>query len=238
MTLPYDSAERVATYDTDMAAMHPHRATMIDIGLAFLPFAHDAPLVALDLGLGTGFFSKRFLDTFTSATVIAIEAAPAMVAMARTRLAEQTSRVDIRVGDFRDLGGLVSPWERGHVVLSSYALHHLTTEEKTAVARRALQFLEPGGWWLNADLIVAASAVVEARIQQLRVEGIVRRAGWRDERFKDGAATRAFLDALEARDRDQPITLEQELAVLRDAGFAHAAPIWVEHREAVTVAVK
>jgi hypothetical protein len=126
------------------------------------------------------------------------------------------------------------------VVFSSFALHHLSREEKVAVARAARALAKPGGWFLNADIVAADSPDLEARIQALRVEGIVRRAAAAaappDARFATAAAARRFLDELEARDGDQPLTLAADLAVLRDAGLRDAAALWTEFREAVTCA--
>lgn len=234
----YDSPDRVASYDADMDIMHPNRPRMVRAAIGFLPFAADEPMAVLDLGIGTGYFARQLLEAFPRARLIGIDVAPAMLASARTRLRDMEDRVDLRVGDVRELRGAVSVWERGQAVISSYALHHLSRWDKTDTLRQARQFLEPGGWLLNADLIVADGPEMEARIQALRVDGIVQRAGWRDERFADAVRTRAFLDELEARDGDQPQTLEVELAVLREAGFEEVGPIWIDHREAVTVGLR
>ncbi|MFN8062376.1 MAG: class I SAM-dependent methyltransferase [Vicinamibacterales bacterium] len=238
MSNPYDVPARVAAYDADMDAMHPNRPKMMDAALAMLPFEPTQAFTALDLGIGTGLFTDRLLRAFPHASVIAIDLAPSMIALAKERLGERAARVDFRVGSFTELSSLVSMWERGHLVVSAYALHHLSREDKVETLRQAHRFLEPGGWCVNADLVVAESPALEARIQQLRVAGIVRRAGFRDERFKDASATRAFLDDLEAKDGDRPQTLADDLAALRAAGFRDAGLVWMEHREAVTVGVR
>ena len=56
-----------------------------------------------------------------------------------------------------------------------------------------VELLLPGGWFINADLIVADSPELESRLQELRVAGIVERAGGSDNRFADSASTRQFL---------------------------------------------
>ena len=94
--------------------------------------------------------------------------------------------------------------------------------------------LKPGGWFLNADLTAAADKLTEARIQEIRVSGIVHRAGGRDRRFLTASSTRAFLDDLEARDNDKPLTLMEDLKILREAGLDNASVFWVEYREAIT----
>jgi tRNA (cmo5U34)-methyltransferase len=230
----YDLPERVASYDADMDLMHPKRPKMVEIALEVLPFDPDASFMALDLGVGTGFFTQAVLRNFPNSHVIAIDGASAMVEMAKARLGAQAHRVHSRVGDFRSLKRLLAAGESGELVYSSYALHHLTADEKLSAVRDALNFLRPGGWFLNADLIVAPSPEVEARIQQIRVQGIVRRAAGRDIRFADTALTRKFLDDLEARDQDKPLTLSEDLRILKDAGLGNARVFWTEYREAVT----
>jgi hypothetical protein len=58
----YDLPERVRRYDADMDIMHPLRWKMIEVALELLPFHQTRSLMALDLGVGTGVFSKQFLE--------------------------------------------------------------------------------------------------------------------------------------------------------------------------------
>ncbi len=233
----YDVPERIASYDRDMDVMHPNRHRMVRVALELLPFERDRDFLALDLGSGTGFFTQRLLEAFPNARVIAVDGARSMVEAAAERLGPLARSVDFRTGDFRDLGRLLKPGETGAAVISAYALHHIDHDAKVAVVRRCLEFLEPGGWFLNADLVVAESERLEERIQELRVAGIVRRAG-SDPRFNESTRVRAFLDDLEAKEGDQPLPLTEDLEVLRRAGLEHVGVFWSEHREAVTGGVK
>src|SRR5216683_2995481 len=125
----YDIPERVASYDSDMDLMHPNRSKMVEIVLELLPFPLDAAFTALDLGVGTGFFSRAVLTRFPNCRVIAVDGAAAMVEMATSRLGAMADRVDFRIGDFRHLKELLAASERGDLVYSAYALHHLTRQE-------------------------------------------------------------------------------------------------------------
>lgn len=229
----YNLRKRVAAYDADMELMHPNRSKMVQIALEVLPFESDARLKALDLGVGTGYFTERFLEAFPQSKVYGLDGAESMVDLAKARLGGRGKNVDFRVGDFRDLAELLTDVEGIDVVYSSYALHHLTREEKTSVVREAVSLLRVGGWFVNADIIAADTPDVETRIQEIRVNGIVERAGGIDPRFRDYDATRRFLDELEANEGDQPLTLKDDLRVLRDAGLHDVAIFWLEYREAV-----
>jgi tRNA (cmo5U34)-methyltransferase len=228
----YDAADRVQAYDADMDLMHPLRHKMIAVALEVLPFDRQAELRALDLGVGTGFFAARFLEFFPRATVVAVDGAEAMLSFCQARLGEQAKRVEFVISDFQRLGRHHIPGGAVDAVFSAYALHHLPAGEKKQLIETSLALLKPGGWFLNADLVVAQEQAVERRIQQLRVEGVVSRASG-DSRFLTPAATRAFLDQLEEDEKDQPLPLLEDLAIARAAGLTAVEVFWKEYREAV-----
>ena len=172
----YDMASRVATYDADMEVMHPNRARMVDVTLEFLPFPNDMEVQVLELGAGTGYLTQRLLALYPRARVVAIDGAESMVELATCRLGALNERVSFRIGDFREIDRLVEPDLRFDAVVSSYALHHLDSVEKTRVVAHAAACLGPGGWFINSDLIESTSGVIKDRTQQLRVAGIVQRA--------------------------------------------------------------
>src|SRR3972149_3146564 len=203
----FDAPEKVAAYDADMELMHPNRSRMVEIAIEALPFEPDAGLTALDLGAGTGYFTARFLEAYPRAKVIAVDGAAAMLELAKARLGSAGESVDFCLGDLRDLRRLVPAPDGFDVAYSSYALHHLDRRDKTALIGDVLTLLRPGGWFVNADIIVADAPEVEARLQQLRVDGIVRRAGGADQRFADHETARRYLDEMEARGGDQPLPL-------------------------------
>jgi Methylase involved in ubiquinone/menaquinone biosynthesis len=230
----YDVSQRVKTYDADMELMHPNRSKMVQIALELLPFPTTTALRAIDLGIGTGYFTECFLNKFPNGRVFGIDGAPAMIELAKARLKSLESRVECAIGDFRRLQELAAGADTVDVIFSSYALHHLSRSDKDAVLKQIVALLVPGGWFLNADLIVADSAELETRLQQIRIAGIVERAGGADGRFADSALTRQFLADLELKEADQPLTLAEDLAVLRSSGLKNVSAFWLEYREAVS----
>ena len=230
----YDVSQRVESYDADMELMHPNRSKMAQIAFEILPFPKTAALHAIDLGIGTGYFTERFLNHFPNGKVLGIDGAQAMIELAKGRLRSLASRVQFVAGDFRKLRRLAGDVEPADVVFSAYALHHLNRPDKEAVLREVVELLAPGGWFVNADLIVADSPEVENRVQQIRVAGLMQRAGGSDNRFADSASARRFLDDLEANEGDQPLTLAEDLAILRSSGLKNVSAFWCEYRELVS----
>ena len=230
----YDVSQRVKTYDADMELMHPNRSKMVQIAIEVLPFSSRAALRAIDLGIGTGYFTEQFLNHFANSRVLGVDGAQAMVELARERLRSLTARVDFAIGDFRQLQQLVPGAATVDVVFSAYALHHLSRPDKETVLKHVVELLVPGGWFVNADLIVANSPELESRLQELRVAGIVERASGSDNRFAGSASTRRFLADLEQNERDQPLTLAEDLALLQSFGLKNVSAFWLEYRELVS----
>ena len=231
----YDVSQRVKTYDADMELMHPNRSKMVQVALEVLPFPKTAALRAIDLGIGTGYFTERFLDNFPNSRVLGIDGAHAMIELAKARLTSLASpRVRFVIGDFRKLQELAPGAGPVDVVFSAYALHHLGRTDKETVLRQVVELLVPGGWFVNADLIVADSPELESRLQEIRIAGIAERARGTDNRFTDLASTGRFLADLEKNERDQPLTLAEDLEVLRSSGLKNVSAFWLEYRELVS----
>ena len=230
----YDVSQRVKTYDADMELMHPNRSKMVQIAIEVLPFPRTAALRAIDLGIGTGYFTEQFLKHFPNSRVLGIDGAQAMIDLAKARLTSLASRVQFVIGDFRKLQELAPDAGTIDVVFSAYALHHLSRADKETVLRQVGELLVPCGWFVNADLIVADSPELEGRLQEIRVAGIVERAHGSDNRFADSASTRRFLADLEKKEADQPLTLSEDLEVLRSSGLKNVSAFWLEYRELVS----
>src|SRR6266513_317025 len=160
----YDVSQRVKTYDADMELMHPNRSKMVQVAIEVLPFPKTAALRAIDLGIGTGYFTERFLNGFPNSRVLGIDGAQAMIELAKARLKSFASRVQLVIGDFRQLQELAPHAGTIDVVFSAYALHHLSRRDKETVLRQLVELLVPNGWFVNADLIVADSPQLESRL--------------------------------------------------------------------------
>ena len=71
----YDVSQRVKTYDADMELMHPNRSKMVQVAIEVLPFPRTTALRAIDLGIGSGYFTERFLNQFPNSRVVGIDGA-------------------------------------------------------------------------------------------------------------------------------------------------------------------
>jgi len=230
----YTPRDRVSRYDYDMAIMHPNRDAMVEALVGALPFDSHTSCDVLDLGIGTGILAGAILKSFPAIRVTGIDGAESMLDAARERLAPYDGRVEFITGDFQDLDAVLPDGLTPSAIVSSFALHHVSPESKESVLRSAIARMAPGGWFLNADIVIAEDPEIEARWQTMRVAGIVDRAsGQNDTRFADSKSTRDFLDIMEAAERDCPQTLRSDLETMCSAGLQHTGVFWQYTREAV-----
>ena len=229
----YEPEDRVHRYDRDMDLLHPLRHKMLAVALETLPFPTGQALQGLDLGVGTGLFSRCLLDRFPGISILGVDGSETMIELAAERLAGHPGRHRFLCSRFESLPESLERRPQFDLIVSSYALHHLDVAAKGCLLDFLTGLLLPGGWFINADLVIAPDPEIEENIQRLRIEGILARNQGRDPRFVHAGKTRAFLDKLEANEGDQPITLAQDLDLLRASGIGNASLFWQEYREAV-----
>jgi ubiquinone/menaquinone biosynthesis C-methylase UbiE len=178
----YNDGERANSYDVDMDLWHPNRHKMVDIALEVLPYRKQDQLTALDLGLGTGFFTRRFLERYPEASVIGIDGSEAMIQTAKKRLKAFSHRVEYIEASFANIENQIDDTQFD-VVYSMYALHHLSIKSKRVLFSSVVSMLKVGGWFLNADGIISPFPEIERRIQEIRIKGIKDRNRGSDPRF-------------------------------------------------------
>lgn len=104
---------------------------------------------AVDLGAGTGFLSLELAPMVDR--VIAVDLSETMIAMLESEARGQDiDNVDARVAD---LATLDLPPASVDLIVSNYALHHLTDTDKAALVVRAHRWLRPGGRLVIADMM-------------------------------------------------------------------------------------
>lgn len=166
---------------------------------------------AVDLGAGTGFVTIPLAEQVRF--VVAVDLVGEMLEVARleaqrrglnnvTTVAEDLTRVSF---------GSASV----DLVVSSYALHHLTDEDKIALVEHARSWLRPGGRIVIADMMFGRGASAQDR--QIILDKVRRLA-----RKGPGGIWRIVKNAVRfglRKGNDLPVTPEFWTEALSDAGF-------------------
>jgi tRNA (cmo5U34)-methyltransferase len=154
--------------------MHAYDLTH-EMILTMLPFAPQAPMRVLELGVGTGNLTQKFLDRFPHSTVVGYDLSEEMLARARAKLADAGARIQLHQGDISQVTFDGGPFD---AVISAIAVHHVPPPDKPGLFQRLYNVLRPGGVVVIGDAFQAATPDLSERYRaiskaSLEGEGIV-----------------------------------------------------------------
>jgi ubiquinone/menaquinone biosynthesis C-methylase UbiE len=133
--------------------------------------------ICVDLGAGTGFVTNALAPLVCS--VHAVDSSPAMTEALADRAAD-AGLVNVST-EATDLRSYRLPPSYADLIVSSYALHHLTHADKYALTRRMAQGLRPGGRLVIADMMFGRGGsprdreIVRQKVAALAARGV---GGW------------------------------------------------------------
>ena len=212
-------------YDDWIRKAVPGYDEMFAIARELLPFPEGAEVDVLDLGAGTGLFSRLVLGKYPHGRFVLVDVAAKMLDVARERFRDHPGQFDYRVEDYRDL----REEERFDLVISALSIHHLGDPEKRTLFARVHAALRTGGIFLNIDQIRGGTPA----LQELYCDtwlAKVRAAGASEEEVQGGVARRLAFD--------REATLLDQLDWLGEAGFADADCVYKNYLMGLFYAVK
>jgi tRNA (cmo5U34)-methyltransferase len=209
-------------YDAARRRLIPPFDSFYGTAVAAVRIGGDSPRRILDLGAGTGLLSRKLREAFPSAELTLLDGAPRMLDEARAALGtEATNYVVADLDDPIPAG----PWD---AIVSALAIHHLGDEAKRRLFERVHAELRPGGAFVNAEQVVGPTDHFTGLYASWH-EASARAAG-SDEAEWSGAVARMS--------HDRCASVEDQLAWLRQAGFADVDCPFREYCFAVLVAVR
>ena len=213
-----------AGYDTAIRRFVPHYDEMlaVTVGTVASALLHTSPASGrrepeiIELGAGTGAVIDALAAQIFAARFTAIDCDPQMLATARARLAQWQPRVRFVQARFADGLAAASSVE---VIVASLALHHeRDLRAKTKLYRRIFSTLSPGGFFVNADVTLAAAGLprglaLDAWVAHQTASGIPE------------SEARRQLEKWQ-REEDRYFTIDEELGALAEAGFSACDVVW------------
>jgi len=207
------------------------------------------PLI-VDLGAGPGSLAVRLLDRVPTSTVVAIDADPLLLGLARAAYGD---RAQLRIvdHDLREHGWVAAldlP-RPADAIVSTTALHWLTRDQLAAVYCAARTLLRPGGVFVDGDHLTDGSPALYQLGRDIAARRAARippaeREDWAS--WWDAAAVAPELAELTSLRGNRPLdhsvpdvpTLADHIDLLRTAGFGEVGTVWQHGDNRVLVALR
>jgi len=155
--------ELADVYDVAIREKIPQYAELQKVFFNLLSFQKDDEIRVLDLGLGTGETAGIFLGQYPNAKLVGVDASSKMIQVARLKLADFVSRIELIQSDFRTLPSL----GMFDFVYSILAVHHLPAEDKKSLFKKIRSMLKPNGSFLLIDVVLGSSEDLTKRYVNL-----------------------------------------------------------------------
>ena len=169
----------------------------------------------LDLGCGDGVLSRIVLGLDEKASITLVDGSQEMLDQAAERLGSQAN-LSYLESSFQDLVKNDPIEGFFDLVMSSLAIHHLSGEDKVSLYEYIYGRLNPGGYFINIDVVLAPTDELEAWYMQVWEE-------WIERRKAEGKTDRDFSDIIRRYKENTdnvPDTLSFQLKTLEKIGFA------------------
>lgn len=212
-------------FDDIMLKLSPYYTQMIDAVITMaLAAAPEHPLI-MDLGSGTGNVSREILKRCPDAKLTCLDISENMLNISKERLRTYSSvqYVNSSVEDAKFT-------DEFDVIISSLALHHVKTDkEKQFVYQKIYTALKPQGVFFNADIITSANELWQKIYRQKWIEYMQKSVSLDEINQKWIPRHEQF---------DSPKVLNDELRMLKNAGFQSTEVAWKYFNSAVYGAQK
>ena len=188
-------ARRVEGYDQHMLKDIQGADEFYPFTASLLPKEDGAKI--LDLGCGTGLELGYYFEINGTAEVTGIDLSAEMLKELQKKFADKN--LTVVQGSYFDWN---YPWKRFDAAVSVESLHHFTPDAKLTLYRKILGSLKENGYFILTDYFAESEQMQEEYFRNL-------------EQLKKSEG----LDEDEFYHYDTPLTLDNEIGILRQAGF-------------------
>lgn len=211
-------------YDKQQRVYIPKYDEILKILVSMIPFNKNKKIRVLDLGCGTGNLSLQILKSYPNARVTCLDLSKEMLNVTKEKLRKYKNQVKFIHRDFGEesIRGLYD------VILSSFAIHHLTNYKKRKLFKEIYESLKFGGCFFNADIVLTDSKILGKMYEKI-LDKYPDKTLWSGkilkERIKKSLIAMKKFKHKE-KETDIPAKLEDQIRWFKDVGFSDVDCVW------------
>ena len=141
------------------AFLIPKRLEQLNTLLDLFPWSADEPIRVLDLGAGYGAVTETILSVIHTQQSSGLTARPPCTSMLGPASTNMARTLNFFCATWLILPGMSVCPDRFMPAVSAIALHHLTDSRKGQLCAEVFNLLQPGGLFLNNDVVAGRPGV-------------------------------------------------------------------------------
>lgn len=233
----YNNPDRASDYNKKKGFDPRRKDELLNVTLSLLIDLTPQEASILELGAGTGLFTKKIINTGHFKEIFVTDGAEAMLEIARNELSSTSTELLFDTLDFtQPFWSKKFPDNKIGAVSSSMALHH--AENKKTLFKEVFDVLIPGGVFVFADHMAGTSPLIDKLISTKRAR---LKLSFFKEDINDKHKIERFIqedNKKQDAEGNKCESIDNYLQYLREAEFEDVDCIWRDYWLAVFVAKK
>ena len=200
---------------------------IFSIATEIIPFSRNSKIRVLDLGAGTGLFSKFIIAKYPYAKFILYDVAYKMLMVAKERFKNKSNQFKFIIDDYKNLKTKkIGDFD---LVISSLSIHHLDNFEKKRLFNDSYKILNNNGIFINIDEIKGETKYIQKLYWNK----------WLEKIKKNGITEKQIKASIQRRKKyDKESTLIEQIKWMNDSGFSNVDCIYKNYFIGVFFGIK
>ncbi|ELR98982.1 trans-aconitate 2-methyltransferase [Gloeocapsa sp. PCC 73106] len=172
--LVWQKATVSQTFLTGVRGAIPLGKEQIDCLMGLILLTQTDVSSFLDLGCGNGILGSAIYQSYPRAQGVFLDLSPAMLTEAERNLGSNAANSKFIVSNLAERNWLdsIADFPKFSVIVSGFAIHHLSDRTKQELYREIFNLLADGGIFLNLEHVASHSHLGERAFDQLFVDSL------------------------------------------------------------------
>lgn len=194
-------------YDDFIEKVIPYYNSLISELIRAIPLSTDREIHALDIGIGTGRVTEKFIKKYEYASITGLDISEEMIKMASDKFSKNHIPLTFLIQKIENI--FLS--EKYDCIYSCLALHHIEDDDRKAECyKKIFNSLEPQGFFVNGD-VVAGEDEEENKLFRKNLRKFL------EKNLKDSYEVENWMKR--HLENDFPAPLSRHIKWLKEAGF-------------------
>jgi tRNA (cmo5U34)-methyltransferase len=220
------TAHSAATYDAQIRNTIPYYDVFHEQTINLIKATHFEPERWLDTGCGTGTLVDEALPWFPKTRFVLVDPSVQMLEAANTKLANQSQVEFLDASATQDLKLKKGEFD---VITAIQSHHYLQPKQREKATATCFKLLVEGGIFVTFE-----------NVKPFTVQGVaIGKEGWKQFQISHGRDSHTAEAHMKRFGVEYfPITVEEHLSLLREAGFSVVELLWYSYLQAGFYCIK